>query len=83
MSGLTNAPDFSVAPPPAADLRGIEVDSTSSAEPPATAEGVYEIGGEDASGYEQALRDAQAPGALAPKPTPFPTTPAADRKSVV
>lgn len=84
MSGLTSTADFSVAAPPA-DRSGIEQPQafaapgetgfTPAGEAPATAEGVYEIGGEESSGYEDALREAQQPGALAPPPSPFASAP--------
>lgn len=86
MSGLTQSPVFGAAPPPVANTNEFEAGHTfvaptpepasAAAEVPVKAEGVYEIGAEEASSYEAALREVQQPGAVAPRPTPFAQEPA-------
>src|SRR6185436_2860409 len=85
MSGLTSSPVFGSSGPPPADTTGFEparafvaptpVPSASEADEAVTAEGVYEIGAEEASSYESALQEVQQPDP-APRPTPFAQEPA-------
>ena len=84
MSGLTSSPAFGVSVPPA-DTTGFEPPrafvppapepSPNEAEEAITAEGVYEIGSEEASSYESALQEVQQPDPT-PRPTPFAQPPA-------
>jgi tetratricopeptide (TPR) repeat protein len=85
MSGLTSSPAFGVSAPPPADTTGFEPQrafvaptpgpSANEAEEAVTAEGVYEIGAEEASSYESALQEVQQPDPT-PRPTPFAQAPA-------